>query len=87
MELQKAIYHSVPAKRKKILILCDLKHMFIPLILFFSYRTISMAGLASWGACGAESAAATNSSGGSTDSYNGYDARHNLRWWKGTCDL
>ena len=90
MELQKAICHSVPAfsgKGKKILILRGLMYMFIPLILFYSYRTICMAGLAYRGARGAKSAATACSSGGSGNSYNGDDAWRYLRWWKGTCDL
>ena len=90
MELQKAICRSMPAfsgKGKKIFILCGLMYMFIPLILFCSYRTICMAILVCRGACGAKSAAAASSSGGSGDSYNGDDARRYLRWWKGTRDL
>ena len=53
MELQKAICRSVAAfaaKGKKILILRGLMYMFVPLILFCSYRTICMAGLACRGA-------------------------------------
>ena len=76
MELQKAICRSVPAfsgKGKKILILRDLMYMFVPLILFCSYRTISMAGLAYRDARGAEAAAAASPSGSSIDSYNGDD--------------
>ena len=46
-----------------------------------------MAGLACRGARGAKSAAAASSSGRSSDSYNGDDARCYLRWWKGTHDL
>ena len=72
MELQKAICRSVPAfsaKGKKILILRGLMYMFIPLILFCSYRTICMFGLACRGAHGAKSAAAISSSGGFGDSY------------------
>ena len=49
MEFQKAICRSVPffsSKGKKILILRDLMKMFIPLILFYSNRTICMASLA-----------------------------------------
>ena len=90
MELQKVICRSVAAfsgKGKKILILRGLMYMFIPLILLCSYMTICMAGLACRGARGAKSAAAASSSGGSGDSYNGGDARHYLRWWKGTHDL
>ena len=90
MELQKAICRSVSAfsdKGKKILILRGLMYMFIPLIMFCSYMTICMAGLACKGARGAKSAAAESSSGGSGDSYNGDDARRYLRWWKGTRDL
>jgi len=82
MELQKAICFSVPAfsgKGKKILILRGLMYMFIPLILFYSYRTICMAGLAYRGARGAKSAATACSSGGSGNSYNGDDAWRYLR--------
>ena len=82
MEVQKAICRSVPAfsgKGKKILILHDLMHMFVPLILFYSYRTIYMAGLACRGARGAKSAAIACSSGGSDNSYNGDDAWRYLR--------
>ena len=46
-----------------------------------------MAGLSCRGARGAKSTAATSSSGGSGDSYNGDDARHYLRWCKGTRNL
>ena len=46
-----------------------------------------MAGLACRCARDAKSAAATSSSGGSGDSYNGDDARRYLCWWKGTRDL
>ena len=90
MELHKSICCSVPAfsgKGKKILILRGLVYMFIPLIMFCSYMTICMAGLACKGARGAKSAAAASSSGGSGDSYNGDDARRYLHWWKGTRDL
>ena len=90
MELQKAICRSVLAfssNGKKILILCGLMYMFVPLILFCSYRTICMASLACRGARGAKSAAAASSSGGSGDSYNGDDTRRYLCWWKGTRDL
>ena len=90
MELQKAICRSVPAfsgKGKKILILHGLMYMFVPLILFCSYKTICMASLTCRGARGAKSAAAASSSGRSSDSYNGDDARRYLHWWKGTRDL
>jgi hypothetical protein len=78
---------SFSGKGKKILILHGLMYMFIPLILFCSYRTICMAGLACRGARGAISAAAASSSGGFDVSYNKDDARRYLRWWKGTRDL
>ena len=90
MELQKAICRSMPAfsgKGKKIFILCGLMYMFIPLILFCSYKTICMAGLVCRGACGAKSAAAASSSGGSGDYYNADDALRYLSWWKGTRNL
>ena len=90
MELQKAICCSVPAffgKGKKILILRGLMYMFIPLILFCSYRTICMAGLACRCAHDAKSAAAASSSGGSGDYYNADDALRYLSWWKGTRNL
>ena len=78
MELQKAICRSMPTfsgKGKKILILRGLMYMFVPLILFCSYRTICMAGLACRGARGAKSAAAASYSSSSGDSYNGDYAR------------
>ena len=90
MELQKAICRSVSAfsdKGKKILILRGLMYMVVPLILFYSYKTICMVGLACMAARGAKSAAVASSSGGSGDSYNRDDARRYLRWWKGTHDL
>ena len=90
MELQKAICHSVPAfsgKGKKILIMRCLMYIFIPLILFSSYMTICMVGLACMAARGAKSVAAASFSSGSGDSYNRDDARRYLRWWKGTRDL
>ena len=46
-----------------------------------------MAGLVCRGARGAKSAAAASFFGGSSDSYNGDDARRYLCWWKGTHDL
>jgi hypothetical protein len=61
--------------------------MFKPLILFYKYRTISIAVLAYRGARGAESTATASSSSGSVDSYNGDDAWRYLRWWKGIRDL
>ena len=82
MDFQKAICRSVPAfsgKGKKILILHGLMYMFVPLILFCSYMTICMAGLACRCARGAKSAAAASSYGGSGDSYNGDDAWRYLR--------
>ena len=82
MELQKAICRSVPAfsgKGKKILILQGIMYMFVPLILFCSYRTICMASLACRGARDAKSAAAASSCGGSGNFYNGDDARCYLR--------